>query len=125
MDESTGVRSSELESPPTSADLLTALPAMSWKRFLRELREDKLDQVCLLTDVDAVDEQCPVGVEPKSTMVERFASQSLDVMHREATLLPTLSTSSPMCSRIRSQPTYQRTAACGTRLISCRVRSTA
>jgi hypothetical protein len=48
----TGVECSviEVEQPPSTASELTALPAMSWKKFSRGLREGTLEQVCIISE---------------------------------------------------------------------------
>ncbi|KAG6614520.1 reverse transcriptase [Phytophthora cinnamomi] len=43
-------REMELASPPTTASELTSLPAMSWKRFTRDLHDGRIEQVCVLSD---------------------------------------------------------------------------
>ncbi|NJI21331.1 RNA-directed DNA polymerase, partial [Aeromonas veronii] len=43
-------RDMELASPPTTASELTSLPAMSWKRFTRDLHDGRIEQVCVLSD---------------------------------------------------------------------------
>ncbi|GMF58047.1 unnamed protein product [Phytophthora fragariaefolia] len=40
-----------LESPPTLASELTSLPAMSWKRFARDLHDGRIEQICIRSDV--------------------------------------------------------------------------
>ncbi|GMF61477.1 unnamed protein product [Phytophthora fragariaefolia] len=41
-----------LERPPTLASELTSLPAMSWKRFARDLHGGRIEQICILSDVE-------------------------------------------------------------------------
>ncbi|GMF59272.1 unnamed protein product [Phytophthora fragariaefolia] len=41
-----------LESPTTLASELTSLPAMSWKRFARDLHDGRIEQICILSDVE-------------------------------------------------------------------------
>ncbi|GMF40413.1 unnamed protein product [Phytophthora fragariaefolia] len=41
-----------LESPPTLASEITSLPAMSWKRFARDLHDGRIEQICILSDVE-------------------------------------------------------------------------
>ncbi|GMF29563.1 unnamed protein product [Phytophthora fragariaefolia] len=45
-------RKMALECPPTLASELTPLPAMSWKRFARDLHDRRFEQVCILSDVE-------------------------------------------------------------------------
>ncbi|GMF64241.1 unnamed protein product [Phytophthora fragariaefolia] len=45
-------RKMALESPPTLASELTSLPAMSWKRFARDLHDGRIEQICILSDVE-------------------------------------------------------------------------
>ncbi|KAK1940736.1 hypothetical protein P3T76_008187 [Phytophthora citrophthora] len=46
-----------LENPPTSTSALTALPTMSWKRFTRDLYDGRIEQICILSDVERVDRE--------------------------------------------------------------------
>ncbi|KAK1941334.1 hypothetical protein P3T76_007200 [Phytophthora citrophthora] len=46
-----------LENPPTCASALTALPTMSWKRFARDLYDGRIEQICILSDVERVDRE--------------------------------------------------------------------
>ncbi|KAG6580184.1 reverse transcriptase [Phytophthora cinnamomi] len=43
-------REMELANPPTTASELTSLPAMSWKRFTRDLHDGRIEQVCVLSN---------------------------------------------------------------------------
>ncbi|OWY90717.1 reverse transcriptase, partial [Phytophthora megakarya] len=40
----------ELENPPTDASELTSLPAMSWKRFAKDLYNGRIKQLCILSE---------------------------------------------------------------------------
>ncbi|GMF44867.1 unnamed protein product [Phytophthora fragariaefolia] len=42
----------ELKNPPTLSSELTSLPAMSWKRFARDLHGGRIEQICILSDVE-------------------------------------------------------------------------
>ncbi|KAL3658271.1 hypothetical protein V7S43_016660 [Phytophthora oleae] len=44
-----------LENPPTCASALTALPVMSWKRFAWDLYDGRIEQICILSDVERVE----------------------------------------------------------------------
>ncbi|KAK1934307.1 hypothetical protein P3T76_011510 [Phytophthora citrophthora] len=46
-----------LENPPTSTSALTALPTMSWKRFTRDLYDGRIEQICILSDIERVDRE--------------------------------------------------------------------
>ncbi|GMF52000.1 unnamed protein product [Phytophthora fragariaefolia] len=50
-------RKMALESPPTLASELTSLPAMSWKRFARDLHDGRTDQICILSDVERMESE--------------------------------------------------------------------
>ncbi|GMF82038.1 unnamed protein product [Phytophthora fragariaefolia] len=54
MDTVLQYRKMALESPPTLASELTSLPAtcMSWKRFARDLHDGRIEQICILSDVE-------------------------------------------------------------------------
>ncbi|KAG3042764.1 hypothetical protein PC121_g22970 [Phytophthora cactorum] len=42
----------EMENPPTSASELTSLPAMSWMRFAKDLFDGRIEQICILSDLE-------------------------------------------------------------------------
>ncbi|KAG2885581.1 hypothetical protein PC117_g25561 [Phytophthora cactorum] len=42
----------EMENPPTSASELTSLPAMSWMRFAKDLYDGRIEQICILSDLE-------------------------------------------------------------------------
>ncbi|GMF54539.1 unnamed protein product [Phytophthora fragariaefolia] len=46
-----------LESPPTLASALTSLPAMSWKRFARDLHDGHIEQICILSDIERMESE--------------------------------------------------------------------
>ncbi|GMF48479.1 unnamed protein product [Phytophthora fragariaefolia] len=46
-----------LENPPTLASELTLLPAMSWKRFVRDLYDGRIEQICILSDVERMESE--------------------------------------------------------------------
>uniref|UniRef100_H3H744 Reverse transcriptase domain-containing protein n=1 Tax=Phytophthora ramorum TaxID=164328 RepID=H3H744_PHYRM len=41
-----------LNNPPTLASELMSLPVTSWKRFARELHDGRIEQICILSDVE-------------------------------------------------------------------------
>uniref|UniRef100_H3GEC9 Integrase catalytic domain-containing protein n=1 Tax=Phytophthora ramorum TaxID=164328 RepID=H3GEC9_PHYRM len=43
-----------LENPPTLASELMSLPVTSWKRFARDLHDGRIEQICILSDVERV-----------------------------------------------------------------------
>ncbi|KAG3172043.1 hypothetical protein PC128_g18587 [Phytophthora cactorum] len=45
-------RSIEMENPPTSALELTSLPAMSWMRFAKDLYDGRIEQICILSELE-------------------------------------------------------------------------
>ncbi|KAG3252467.1 hypothetical protein PI124_g2905 [Phytophthora idaei] len=45
-------RSMEMGNPPTSASELTSLPAMSWMRFAKDLYDGRIEQICILSDLE-------------------------------------------------------------------------
>ncbi|KAG2991265.1 hypothetical protein PC119_g18935 [Phytophthora cactorum] len=45
-------RSMEMENPPTNASELTSLPAMSWMRFAKDLYDGRIEQICILSDLE-------------------------------------------------------------------------
>ena len=40
----------EVTNPPRDASSITSLSGLSWKHFLRELKEFTVDQICLVTN---------------------------------------------------------------------------
>ncbi|GMF39971.1 unnamed protein product [Phytophthora fragariaefolia] len=46
-----------LESPPTLVSELTSLPAMSSKRFARDLHDGRIEQICILSDVQRMESE--------------------------------------------------------------------
>ncbi|CAI5721580.1 unnamed protein product [Peronospora destructor] len=79
----------EVASPPRDASSITRLPGLSWKHFLRDLKDGGIEEVCLIID-EAIDSTFavsdgelptrPPSAEPKSAREERFASQSWDAL---------------------------------------------
>ncbi|KAG3230275.1 hypothetical protein PI124_g24626 [Phytophthora idaei] len=45
-------RSMEMKNPPTSASELTSLPAMIWMRFAKDLYDGRIEQICILSDLE-------------------------------------------------------------------------
>ncbi|KAG2896634.1 hypothetical protein PC115_g17465 [Phytophthora cactorum] len=45
-------RSMEMKNPPTSASELMSLPAMSWMRSAKDLYDGRIEQVCILSDLE-------------------------------------------------------------------------
>ncbi|KAG2905911.1 hypothetical protein PC117_g20633 [Phytophthora cactorum] len=45
-------RSMEMDNPPPSASELTSLPAMSWMRFAKDLYDGRVEQICILSDLE-------------------------------------------------------------------------
>uniref|UniRef100_H3H933 Reverse transcriptase domain-containing protein n=1 Tax=Phytophthora ramorum TaxID=164328 RepID=H3H933_PHYRM len=43
-----------LDNPPTLASELMSLPVTSWKRFARELHDGRIEQICILSNVQGV-----------------------------------------------------------------------
>ncbi|GMF69494.1 unnamed protein product [Phytophthora fragariaefolia] len=76
-----------LESPPTLASELTSIPAMSWKRFARDLHDGRIKQICILSDVERMESEAEElkrlvteGADALSAKLkkERFDEQSWD-----------------------------------------------
>ncbi|KAG2884514.1 hypothetical protein PC115_g21307 [Phytophthora cactorum] len=42
----------QLKSPPASASELTSLPAMSWMRFGKDLYDGRIEQICIISDLE-------------------------------------------------------------------------
>ncbi|KAE9176774.1 hypothetical protein PF002_g28513 [Phytophthora fragariae] len=58
----------KLENPPTLASELTSLPVTSWRRFARDLHDGRIEQICILSDVERI----------AKSKKERFDEQSWD-----------------------------------------------
>ncbi|KAG2830120.1 hypothetical protein PC113_g8054 [Phytophthora cactorum] len=81
----------QLENPPTSASELTSLPAMSWMRFAKDLYDGRIEQICILSDLERMKSEaeelrqlhtasttdCEDTLSAK-TKKERFDGQSWD-----------------------------------------------
>ncbi|GMF59735.1 unnamed protein product [Phytophthora fragariaefolia] len=76
-----------LESPPTLASELTSLPAMSRKRFARDLHNGRIEQIWILSDVERMEREAEElkqlvteGTDALSakSKKERFDEQSWD-----------------------------------------------
>ncbi|KAE8986045.1 hypothetical protein PR001_g22708, partial [Phytophthora rubi] len=89
MRTNTGLQSKKmkLENPPTLASELTSLPVTSWRRFARDLHDGRIEQICILSDVERM--KCGAeelkqlvaeGVDALSAKLkkERFDEQSWD-----------------------------------------------
>ncbi|KAG2782657.1 hypothetical protein PC116_g29096 [Phytophthora cactorum] len=50
-------RSMEMENPPTRASELTSLPAMSWMRFAKDLYDGRIEQICILSDLERMESE--------------------------------------------------------------------
>ncbi|KAE9278868.1 hypothetical protein PR003_g28393 [Phytophthora rubi] len=77
----------KLENPPTLASELTSLPVTSWRCFARDLHDGRIEQICILSDVERM--KCEAeelkqlvaeGVDALSakSKKERFDEQSWD-----------------------------------------------
>ncbi|KAE9057180.1 hypothetical protein PF007_g31731 [Phytophthora fragariae] len=77
----------KLENPPTLASELTSRPVTSWRRFAHDLYDGRIEQICILSDVERM--KCGAeelkqlvaeGVDALSAMSkkERFDEQSWD-----------------------------------------------
>ncbi|KAE9051770.1 hypothetical protein PR001_g1127 [Phytophthora rubi] len=57
----------KLENPPTVASEITSLSVTSWRRFARDLHDGRIEQICILSDVERV--KCE-AVELKQLITE-------------------------------------------------------
>ncbi|OWY99623.1 LOW QUALITY PROTEIN: Retrovirus Polyprotein, partial [Phytophthora megakarya] len=85
-------RTLEVATPPKDAKSIIQLPDLSWKHFLRDLKADEIEQICIITDADLVSPMVnaasasadiparPKSAEPKSAREERFETQSSDAL---------------------------------------------
>ncbi|GMF16385.1 unnamed protein product [Phytophthora fragariaefolia] len=88
-----------LESPSTLASELASLPAMSWKRFARDLHDGRIEQIWILSDVERMEREAEAlmqlvteGADALSakSKKESFDEQSWDSVK-----------SSPLCEVLR------------------------
>ncbi|KAE8989706.1 hypothetical protein PR003_g22075 [Phytophthora rubi] len=77
----------KLENPPTLASELTSLPVTSWRRFARDLHDGRIEQICILSDVERVKCEAEelkqlvaegIGALSAKSKKERFDEQSWD-----------------------------------------------
>ncbi|KAG3185702.1 hypothetical protein PC128_g13235 [Phytophthora cactorum] len=81
----------EMENPPTSASELTSLPAMSWMRFAKNVYDGRIEQICILSDLERIKSEAEELRQPHAarttesedtlsakTKKERFDGQSWD-----------------------------------------------
>ncbi|GMF56564.1 unnamed protein product [Phytophthora fragariaefolia] len=80
-------RKMALEGPSTLASELTSLPAMSWKRFARDLHDGRIEKIFMLSDIERMkseaEELKQLATEGASSLSakskkERFDEQSWD-----------------------------------------------
>ncbi|KAG3054862.1 hypothetical protein PI125_g25797 [Phytophthora idaei] len=84
-------RSMEMKNPPTSASELTSLPAMIWMRFAKDLYDGRIEQICILSDLERMKSEAEelrqlhaasttesVDTLSAKTKKERFDGQSWD-----------------------------------------------
>ncbi|KAG2958447.1 hypothetical protein PC119_g27010 [Phytophthora cactorum] len=57
-------RSMEMENRPTSTSELTSLPAMSWMRFAKDLYDGRIEQLCILSDLERMKSEAHKDVLP-------------------------------------------------------------
>ncbi|GMF26476.1 unnamed protein product [Phytophthora fragariaefolia] len=85
----------EVARPPCDAAEITRLPDLSWKHFLRDLKRDEIEQVCMIVTDDAASIAAiethaadspsdartrPNRAKPKNARIARYASQSLPAL---------------------------------------------
>ncbi|KAG3097314.1 hypothetical protein PI125_g15742 [Phytophthora idaei] len=112
-------RTIELASPPRDARSITRLPGLSWKNFLRALKDGELEQICLVTDADSASPEVnavsvdsssrPKSAEPKSAREERFAAQSWEALRDSGNPVYETAREYADVFRTRSQLSYQPT----------------
>ncbi|GMF21101.1 unnamed protein product [Phytophthora fragariaefolia] len=78
-------------SPPRDAKSISSLPGLFWKNFLRDLKAEDIEKVCLITDAESVPRVInfielsdassrPKSAEQKSAREGRFAAQSWEAL---------------------------------------------
>ncbi|KAI9981179.1 hypothetical protein PInf_010864 [Phytophthora infestans] len=50
-------RSMQLEHPPTSASESMSLPVMSWMHFAKDLYDERIEQICIISDIERVESE--------------------------------------------------------------------
>ncbi|KAG3002744.1 hypothetical protein PC128_g21407 [Phytophthora cactorum] len=90
-------RTINVASPPRYAQRITQLPGLTWKNFLRNLKDGAIEQVCLITDTDSASLEVstvsdgyvtsrPKRAKPKSASEERFAAKTSDALRESDNL---------------------------------------
>ncbi|ETL24261.1 hypothetical protein L916_21726, partial [Phytophthora nicotianae] len=46
-----------LENPPMRASELTSLPAMGWMHFAKDLFDGRIEQICILSDIESMESE--------------------------------------------------------------------
>ncbi|KAG2965421.1 hypothetical protein PC120_g27234 [Phytophthora cactorum] len=82
-------RSMEMENPPTSASELTSLPAMSWMRFAKNLYDGRIEQICILSDLERMKSEAEeLRQLHAARALRRAASPFYDVLRKHKDVLP-------------------------------------
>ncbi|KAG2870640.1 hypothetical protein PC114_g27286 [Phytophthora cactorum] len=76
-------RSMEMENPPTSASELTSLPAMSWMRFAKDLYDGRIEQICILSDLERMKSEAE-----ELRQLHAATSPFYDVLRKHKDVLP-------------------------------------
>ncbi|KAE8903198.1 hypothetical protein PF003_g13105 [Phytophthora fragariae] len=64
----------KLENPPTLASELTSLPVTSWRRFARDLHDGRIEQICILSDVERM--KC------EEEVLKQLVAEGVDALRR-------------------------------------------
>ncbi|KAG2958218.1 hypothetical protein PC119_g27085 [Phytophthora cactorum] len=83
-------QSMQLENPPTSASELTSLPAMSWMRFAKDLYDGRIEQICILSDLERMMSECEdeEGALRRAELGFVKASPFYDILREDKDVLP-------------------------------------
>ncbi|KAG2830689.1 hypothetical protein PC113_g7638 [Phytophthora cactorum] len=85
-------RSMEMENPPTSASELTSLPAMSWMRFAKDLYDGRIEQICILSDLERMkseaEELRQLHAASTTESEDTLTSPFYDVLREHKDVLP-------------------------------------
>ncbi|GMF49929.1 unnamed protein product [Phytophthora fragariaefolia] len=120
-----------LERPPTLASELTSLPAMSWKRFARDLHDERIEQICILSTSERMQREAEelkqlvtegADVLSAKSKKERFNEQSWDSLKSSLLYEVLREYKDVLPDDIPAELPQEKGVS--TRLISCRERST-
>ncbi|KAI9981398.1 hypothetical protein PInf_009150 [Phytophthora infestans] len=71
-------RSMQLENSPTSASKLTSIPVTGWMRFAKDLYDERIEQICILSSIEMRQPHAASTAESKYTPSVKTKKQRCD-----------------------------------------------